>query len=308
MEDAVKGSPICRCIFPTNDNDSYADDNDISSSRSKYDANNAESESLVQAHTFALMKVNLDAMKEKMNDLDAMKEKMIDLDAIKGQIVDLDAMKGKVGDRTLRRQFLAEWRHQQELAAILKIRVKTTVNQTMEKNPIDGTLDHDAFTVMMRNEPKSQTWFLALSAYFVQITLVTLIWVGKTMLWDLDLYHQDADGGSSEEDDKLWTDVIGGSDETNMTLYTRTIRVIVPLFLKLFQGIFVTIASFFIIVRSFNIIDLLKDCTALVVLSEIDIAAFYMVDYGYFGTNFRETAGKSKEVPFPDRKESKINA
>jgi len=91
----------------------------------------------------------------------------------------------------------------------------------------------------------------------------------------------ESDGISSEEDDKLWTDIIGVSDEKKRTLYTRTIRVIVPLFLKLLQGIFVTTASFFIIVCSFDIIDLLKDYTALVVLSEIDKAAFYMVDFGY---------------------------
>jgi len=48
-----------------------------------------------------------------------------------------------------------------------------------EGNPKDGTLDHDTFTLMMRNEPKSQAWFLALSTYFVQSTLVILIIVGE---------------------------------------------------------------------------------------------------------------------------------
>jgi len=62
----------------------------------------------------------------------------------------------------------------------------------------------------------------------------------------------------------------------------------------------VAIASFAIIVCSSNIIEFLKDYTALVVLSEIHNAVFYMAgtmaEYGYFGTSLRKLAEKSNEM------------
>jgi len=73
-------------------------------------------------------------------------------------------------------------------------------------------------------------------------------------------------------------------------------RVFLPNFLKLVQGVFVLMASFVIIAGSDNIIDLIKDFTTLLVIADINDVVFRMVDNGYVGGSLWNLADKAKNI------------
>lgn len=90
--------------------------------------------------------------------------------------------------------------------------------------------------------------------------------------------------------------------EGNRTFGKWFFQVFVPLFLKLSQGILVLLVSTVVIMRADNIIDLLKDYTALIVISEIDNAVFLLAKHGYLGNRLQQTARDLEEVEVQDQK------
>ena len=91
-----------------------------------------------------------------------------------------------------------------------------------------------------------------------------------------------------------WNKVIGEEHDTSFKLWLG--RVFVPNVLKISQGITILIASCIIILQSDNIVDLLKDCTALFVISSVDDIIFIMVDHGYYGVDLSNQADRLKNI------------
>ena len=69
-----------------------------------------------------------------------------------------------------------------------------------------------------------------------------------------------------------------------------TLRIGVPNTMKLVQGLTVTLVSFVIIVRADTIIELLKDFTTLVIISETDNILYQLAIPGYLGEQLHQEA------------------
>ena len=85
--------------------------------------------------------------------------------------------------------------------------------------------------------------------------------------------------------DSNWDEVIGKKGQRTNALWI--IRIGFPNALKLIQGITVVLVSFVIIVQASDIIDLLKDFTALMIFSEFDNILFQLASFGYLGETMR---------------------
>jgi len=98
-----------------------------------------------------------------------------------------------------------------------------------------------------------------------------------------------------------WMEVIGVEESYSATgtLGIWLLRIAFPNTLKLVQGLTVTFVSFVIIVQAQEIIGLLKDFTALTIISEIDNVLYGLAVYGYLGEQLRCGAVKVEEVETP---------
>ncbi len=82
-------------------------------------------------------------------------------------------------------------------------------------------------------------------------------------------------------DTSNWDVAIGEDGNRSSSLWF--VRIALPNTMKLCQGVLVTLVSFVIIVQASHIIDLLKDFTALMVISEVDNIMFQLAKHGYLG-------------------------
>ncbi len=179
-------------------------------------------------------------------------------------------------------------------------------------------LDNDTFTLMMVHRVCSQAWALGILSYFFEMILGTLIALDQINLsegsslfdvpFNVDTVVRIGQFFSiflclSTQTDMLtsvqnlvilgtgnkWNEAIGERNNKNVCVWL--IRILLPNLLKFSQGLLVMFVSFVIIVQSDNIIDLLKDFTALMVLSETDNIMFHLATQGYLGqTLLRQTA------------------
>lgn len=79
------------------------------------------------------------------------------------------------------------------------------------------------------------------------------------------------------------------------------IYILLPNLLKFLQGVLVIVVSMVVIVQSDNMIDLLKDFTALFFVSEIDNIVFDVTRRGYFGQKLAHEAEATMNKAIPDK-------
>eukprot|EP00979_Chaetoceros_neogracilis_P013875 scaffold4135_cov177-Chaetoceros_neogracile.AAC.2 len=79
-------------------------------------------------------------------------------------------------------------------------------------------------------------------------------------------------------------------------------HILLPNLLKFFQGICVLAVSLVIIVKGDNLVDLLKDCTALFIVSTIDNVVFFYATAGFFGQKVGRQAQATTEKVIADVK------
>lgn len=87
-----------------------------------------------------------------------------------------------------------------------------------------------------------------------------------------------------------------GKEEIVGGFCTWVARVFIPVFLKFLQGIFVLFITWLIIVQSTNVVNLLKDYTALFVISSIDNIFYIVAENGYLGHYLAMRAQEAKGV------------
>ena len=93
----------------------------------------------------------------------------------------------------------------------------------------------------------------------------------------------------------------------NGTFLTWFDKVFFPNMLRFMAGLLVLLTSFEIILQSENVIELFKDFTALILISEIDNLAFSLANKNYFGCKLKDETEKISNVHFwLIHKESKI--
>ncbi len=91
-----------------------------------------------------------------------------------------------------------------------------------------------------------------------------------------------------------WDRVVG--EEGNRTWKLWITRILLPNVLKFIQAFVVLCASFIIIIQGQKIVDLLKDFTAVLVVSQSDNILFSLANMGYLGRNLAQKTFEVQEV------------
>ncbi len=218
----------------------------------------------------------------------------------------------------------------------LKQEVKSLNNKIQAYDKRSGdTLDEDTFSIMMTSRLFSKGWFLGtLSLLFQLILLAMILWgqfqssidsaifnvpfsvspevtVGQfftiilslltqqdvlTAIKYLIIFRNYTPNGS-------WNQLLINETEEEFKDKNKWVwfrRAILPNVLKLLQGLLVLLASFILIIQSRDLIDLLKDFTALFFVSEIDNIVFKATDQCYFGHTLKGKAEVVKNVHIED--------
>lgn len=189
------------------------------------------------------------------------------------------------------------------------------------------TLEEDTFSLMMCSKTFTKGWCLGFVSVLFQLSLVSMIFI--------DLFNKGEDAtilnfrffppkvvvscgqlltiafailmqsdvitsvhtlfALKYENMDCWTDAIGIKDERT-GISTWIGRVLLPNILKLTQGLSVLITTFIVIVQSVYVIDLLKDYTALFVISQLDNSIFAFAKYGYLGRQLMIQASETRTI------------
>ena len=83
----------------------------------------------------------------------------------------------------------------------------------------------------------------------------------------------------------------------------RRLAILFPSIIRFFQSVSVLVASTVLILQSENIIDLVKDYTAVFFISEIDDVVYQLASQGYLGSLLKKDAEDAKDTCIPDVKE-----
>ena len=214
-------------------------------------------------------------------------------------------------------------------------------NDSFEDDPVDYdddedsedeipmlAFDEDTFSMMMLAPVMSRDWLLATAAVSFQWVLLILI--------NIDL-HSDAatplnipysvpiavtagqflgificvgvqtDVLSSvrlvaalwKSDD--WAETIGEEEASKRLFF---VRILMPNLMKFVSGCLVLSVNFVTIVQSDNIVDLMKDVAALLIISEITEIFFKLAEFGFLGKQLENNA---KNVPETEVEDAFIN-
>lgn len=94
--------------------------------------------------------------------------------------------------------------------------------------------------------------------------------------------------------DSNWDYVVGMEGQKSKRAWY--IRIALPNVMKFCQGLLVAFVSFIVVIQTDNIIELLQNFSALMVISEMDNILFQMASFGYFGEELRADTHRLGEV------------
>ena len=134
------------------------------------------------------------------------------------------------------------------------------------------------------NVPVSVTFSVAFGQLF---TILLAIMTQTDILVAIKTFHY-----LRHTKDNSWEEMIDDG-KINRSTTTWLVRVFIPLFLKLTEGGLILFITWLLIVQSTNIVDLLKDFTALFVISSIDDLFFVFAENGYLG---QDVYARSQDV------------
>jgi len=190
-------------------------------------------------------------------------------------------------------------------------------------NKGNDVLVGDTFTLMMMADICSVSWILGVLAFFFQTTLGIVIAFDDILTSNnfliLDVPFKVSNIVRTGQFFSIVLCVLIQSDilssirtfvlfgigsDWNITVGVRggrsifnwIIRIVTPNIMKLFQGILMVLLSFLVIVQGDDIIDLLKNFTALMVISQIDVIMFHLATHGYLGGNLKEQTQKATKA------------
>jgi len=195
-----------------------------------------------------------------------------------------------------------------------------------------GELEPDFFAVMMLSNIGSFAWFLGLLSCTIQITLGVLIMLDqvKTDFFSTTLSIPIKGNGQLRivqilsillsimtqmdllmglrtimvlpfHKKQKWKSLIG-AEKCNIRVWFT--HIFLPNFLKSLQGGLILVASFVVIIQSDSPVDVLKDYSALFVVSTVDNLFFDFAGMGYFGSKLSKKAEEVKEVEFEEDEKS----
>ena len=196
----------------------------------------------------------------------------------------------------------------------------------IDKEPVASSgLQQDIFSMMMLDKPWSLTWLMGIVVFSIQIILgvllvldqvnrsffgttmsipikaVTNVRVGQILVLALSVMSQEDILLGYKfillvpyKDKSRWGKIIG--EHENLTFRVWFSRLIVPNLLKMIQGALILFATFVLILQNDKLVNLLKDYSALFVVSSVDDLFFVVADKGFFGTILSRKADEVKEI------------
>jgi len=200
----------------------------------------------------------------------------------------------------------------------------------------NGRIENDIFSMMMLSPIFSITWLFGWLSFSIQVLLGVLIILDQvekdffgtqlsipikvngplytvqflaiilSVMTQMDLLIglKTLIVFSFPEKEK-WGNLIG-IKRHECKIHVWLLRIFVPNFLKILEGGLILGASFVVIIQSDNVVDVLKDYSALFVVSSVDNLFFDLADMGYFGTTLSQMGIKVKLVEYEEcEKESK---
>lgn len=192
--------------------------------------------------------------------------------------------------------------------------LENQINELQTKDEME-ILDQDTFSIMMTSKLCSSGWAFGLITFSSQIALITLILydffesgsipipvkvpatvtAGQFFAVVLSVLAQSDNFTAINAlivfwEPHRWHDVFVDEGETGdyISRFKWLRRIFLPNFLKIIQGCAVLLTSFIIIVTSTDLVDLLKDFTALYFVSEIDNILFTVAAQGFLGHSLKE--------------------
>ena len=208
----------------------------------------------------------------------------------------------------------AEDQEKRELKIKLSLLEQQFKDQQIQQDADD--LVQDTFSIMMTSKFCSTGWAFGFITFSCQITLIALILyeffvpdeirpvpvkvpktvtAGQFFAVILSVLAQTDNFTAINSlivfrKRSRWKHVLvdEGDDVNDRNFSMWLTRIFLPNFLKIIQGCLVLLTSFTIIVTSTDLIDLLKDFTALYFVSEIDNILFTVAAQGFLGRDLKE--------------------
>jgi len=186
-------------------------------------------------------------------------------------------------------------------------------------------LDHDTFTLMTISRVGSYSWSLGACSFCFQMILASQILVEQILLsvnsstfnvpfkvslsvrlaqflsialalaMQSDIFTSVRAFLVLGERNSNWISVIGRQGERKSYMLWL-IYVLFPNLLKFSQGFLVLTTCLVVIVQADDIVALLKDFTALMIVSEIDNVIFGVAAYGYLGEELHQETERIKDI------------
>lgn len=204
-------------------------------------------------------------------------------------------------------------------------------------------LSEDTYTLMMYANTCSQTWLISFAVFLLQAVLIAMIiarqWeqhimashfldvpydstlstrIGQVAGMMLILFYQkDYWVASTLLEISFWGGRAGETmkgekiddekkDEEIGYKSRKDIAILFPSIIRFIQSMGVVAVSTVLILQSENIIDLVKDYTAIFFISEIDDFVFQLAFQGYLGNVLKKDTNDAKDTSVPDVKEHPI--
>jgi len=220
-----------------------------------------------------------------------------------------------------------------------KQQIKTKKKRSKSLSPVltgitssgsKDTLEEDLYSIMMMTKALSLEWFLGFLSFSIQVLLASIIIYEQTqteffgtqmsipirvppltrvtqvlsVILALMTQNEFLSGLGTIfmfpfVNKQKWGKICD-IESHDCTRRMWLLRILLPNAMKAIQGIMILVASFIVIVQLTSTVDVLKDYSALFVVSSVDNFFFDFAEKGYFGEKVRANAGKVKDTEFDE--------
>ena len=196
---------------------------------------------------------------------------------------------------------------------------KPEIKQDFTAKSFKFVLGPDTFSLMMIRNPLSTSWLLGVISFMVQVIISALVLktqvdepklgipfkvknevrVGQFFAILIYLLNQQDiltpfKYGQVLHYESDWHRKLQ-TRKRDKTIFLWTCRVFIPCFLLFAQGVLVTITSFILIAQTDDLVELLKDFSALMIISQVDNRFFDLASFGYLGETLYHQTLKIKD-------------